>query len=415
MNKLRRITALVLCLLMSAALPLSLTGCSGSADIAADDLMDGVAPRDVSTAPPDGQFSAGAAEFAVGLLKQCMSADNMLISPTSVMLALAMTANGASGETLEQLETALGMDIGSLNAYLAEYSAGLDSSGSLKSANSIWFLDDLDKVTVDGNFLQTNADYFGADVYKAPFDEQTVKDINTWVSDRTDKMVEDILDNISDEAIMYLVNALAFDAEWEKTYTTNDLYDGKFFPLSGGETSAKMMSSKESLYLSDNGAAGFVKPYKDGRFSFAALLPDSGVSLEEYVGSLTGERLLSIIRNAEETTVYTAMPKFSFGYSVELSDALKALGVTTAFSDQADFSRMATVTDGYICIGRVLHKTYISVDELGTKAGAATVVEMVNETAMMDTKYVTLDRPFLFAIIDNETSLPVFLGTVTGL
>lgn len=399
-------------------------GASGlpSQDGESPDAPAGPAPEDGSSALPPADAVAYT-DFAVRLFQECARSQaegNVLVSPLSVINALAMTANGAEGETLEQMEQLFGADLSSLCSYLHDYNSSLPSGEKCKlhAANSIWVRDD-GSFTVQPAFLEANAEWFNADVYMAPFDGSTLKDINSWVSENTDKMIPEILDEIPEDAVMYLVNALAFDAEWQSIYHENQVREGVFTREDGTEQDAEMMYSTEYTYLQDTQAQGFVKYYHDAKYAFAALLPEEGVSLADYAASLTGERLYELLSDPERPTVETAVPKFEAEYSVLLNDVLETLGMTDAFdSDAADLSGLGTSPDGNLYISRVLHKTYIAVDEKGTKAGASTVVEVNKECAVLEPvepKTVYLDRPFLYMIIDCDRNLPVFIGTVTDL
>ena len=178
------------------------------------------------------------------------------------------------------------------------------------------------------------------------------------------------------------------------------------------------MHSAEYGYLDDGMATGFVKPYANGGYSFVALLPNEDVPIQEYLESLTGAGFLDMLSGRQQDTlVFASMPKFKYEYSIKMVDALMTLGIVDAFDeDIADFSRMAktTVGNGNLYINKVLHKTFISVDELGTKAGAVTMVAMSTggSSGPVESKTVILDRPFVYAIIDNATNLPIFIGTV---
>ncbi|MCD8117090.1 MAG: serpin family protein [Oscillospiraceae bacterium] len=422
-----RLTALLL------LLALALTGCGARTQAA--DLMEDVAPEPMATEAADstaepmvteaadstaGTEDAAQAvtDFAVRLFQQCAQAgDNTLVSPVSVLYALAMTANGAAENTLAQMEAVFGVSMETLNPYLSAYMENLPSGEDYKltAANAIWFRED-ERLTVRQEFLQTNANYYNADIYQAPFDQGTLEEINSYVSEHTDGMVEDILDKISDDAVMYLVNALAFDAQWQTIYKENEVRSGDFTLEDGTVREAELMYSEESVYLEDENATGFIKYYKDGAYAFVALLPNEGVTVADYVASLTGAGLTALLENAQDITVEAAIPKFTSEYSAELSEALAAMGMTDAFDiDLADFSLLGEYEDGNICISRVLHKTYIAVDERGTQAGAATVVEMVAETALEapeETKTVYLNRPFVYLLIDCGTNTPIFMGTV---
>ena len=400
--------ALTLSLLMAA-----LSGC-GSA--AATDLMKGVAAKPVEIPSDFAAGSAVATDFAVRLFhKSAEEGKNTLISPLSVLSALAMTMNGAQGETRNQMEEALGLPAEELNAWLHAYMNGLVQSeqSKLSLANSIWFTED-EAFTVEEGFLQTNADYYGADIYQAPFDSSTKNAINKWVKDKTDGMIEEIVNEIPPLAVMYLVNALAFDAEWSTIYKDRQVRDGIFTKEDGTEQEIELMHSSEYAYLDDGNATGFLKYYKGGNYAFVALLPNAGVSVAEYVAGLSGEHLQTMLASSVDVEVNAAIPRFETEYAVEMSETLKRMGIADAFDiDKADFSSLGHHPMG-IYISRVLHKTYIAVDEKGPRAGAATSVEMAAGAAapMEEPKVVILDRPFVYMLIDCETNLPFFMGTM---
>ena len=406
----------LIALLLVFAMALGMTACS---QVSANDLMKDVPAKAVDVLPDMDTGAAAAADFGVRLFKTSMEeGKNTLISPLSVLYALAMTANGADGETLAQMEQVLGMDVDNLNSYMLAYLDLLPESKDFKMslANSIWFKDDPDFI-VEQSFLQTNADYYGAGAYKAAFDEGTRNDINNWVKEHTDGMIPEIIDEIPDEAIMYLVNALAFDAKWADEYEEHQIREGRFTMEDGTRQDVDMMHSEEYTYLEDDLATGFIKYYKDRRYAFVAMLPNEGVTVSQYVDSLTGEHMRELLNNPQDVTVFASIPKFETEYDIEMSEVLQEMGMTDAFDWQvADFSRLGTYNvDGMnICINRVLHKTFISVTEQGTRAGAATAVEMVAEGAMeiVEFKEVVLERPFVYMLIDCETNLPFFIGTM---
>lgn len=406
-------------IMLIAAILVNAVGCAGTAHaVKAIDLMEKISPGSATGRNADRAFTASMADFSIELFKKSMSEDaNSLISPLSVMLALAMTANGAGGETLVQMETLLGggISLDELNEYLYSYATGLPSSdrSKLHIANSIWFRNE--GLEVSDVFLQKNADFYRAAAYSSAFDEQAVTDINNWVKSNTDGMIDSILDEVpSIDVMMYLINALAFEAEWQSQYYDHNVRPGVFTNIGGGTQNASFMSSRESLYLDDGMATGFIKPYEGG-YSFAALLPNENVPIDEYIASLTGAGFIDTLSNARHISVDTHMPKFEYDYMIKLNDVLIALGIPDAFKiGRADFSRIESTPSNALFISEVLHKTYISVDELGTKAGAVTLVAMSSGAAAPHETVMTvrLDRPFVYAIIDNATNLPVFIGTL---
>ena len=391
----------------------------GAATLSAD-LMRGVSANSVKSKEADIAFIESMADFSIELFKRSITdRENSLISPLSVTLALAMTANGADGETLAQMEKLLGggIPLAELNEYLSGYTGALpnEKKSKLEIANSIWFRNDEGRLRVLPDFLQSNADYYGAAAFSSAFDAQTLADINNWVKTNTDGMIEKIIENIDESQVMYLINAIVFDAEWQDVYYRENIREGEFTDITGAVRNVDFMHSDESIYLDDGLATGFIKPYNGGGYSFAALLPNEGVSIEDYIESLTGSGFLDTLNKAQSVTVYASMPKFEYEYGIEMSDALKELGIPDAFDGgKADFSKMADSAFGGLNIDIVLHKTFISVDELGTKAGAVTMVAMADGAAYdpEEPKVVHLDRPFVYAIIDNATSLPIFIGTL---
>ena len=382
--------------------------------IQASNLMHEFTAQPVNTVVLDNQFRSAAANFSLDLFKAAISdSENSLISPTSVLLALAMTANGADGNTLSQMEQVLGggIPITELNAYLYSFVRSLTSQPKalISISNSIWFRES--GFTPNGDFLQTNADYFGADAFAAPFDDQTVNDINTWIDKATDGLIKEMLNSIPEEAVLYLINTVLFDAEWAKIYNEGNSRDGEFTNHINKKQTAKFMHSSESLFIQGNNAAGFIKPYNGGRYSFAAILPDENTNIFDYIASLSGEKFLNLIGNARYEYVVAALPKFDYEYEVSMNDMLIAMGMEDAFcKETANLSRIGN-TYGNLFISNVKHKAYINVDEKGTKAGAATVVEVSADSAPPPPQYVILDRPFVYAIIDNETNLPLFIGS----
>ena len=394
-----------------------LTACGGPA-YSAQLLSSGGRKAPTEEADLTGPGARAATDFAVELLQRSDDGGNVLLSPVSVLSALAMTTNGAAGETRSQMEAALGLSAEDLNIYFQAYADALPDGKDARCslANSIWFRDDADRLTVEQSFLNICADYYGADLFRAPFDDSTLKDLNAWVSDRTDGMIPSILSDIPDSAMVYLVNALVFDGQWESVYRENQIHEGTFTTEDGSTQSAQLMYSQEDSFLEDGLATGFLKYYEDRTYAFAALLPNEGVSLEDYIASLTGQGLRSTLTSAQPEAVQAAIPQFTAQYSTELSGILSELGMTDAFdASRADFSAMGNSPDGPLYLSRVLHKTLLALDAQGTRAGAATVVEVDTGADNTPGRTVYLDRPFLYLLMDCEADLPLFIGIVRSL
>lgn len=394
-----------LSILIAFLMLLSLTGC-GAADTG---LLNGVTPAGTGDAT---DAAEPVADFTAGLFGQLYDGGDTLISPVSVLAALSMAEAGAGGDTLAQMEAVFGVDAQTMRAALAAYMSSVAGTET-KIANSIWLRDD-GTFEPDPDFLAGCASFAGSDVFAREFDNAAKDEINAWVSEHTDGMIDEIVDEIPQDAVMYLVNALAFDAAWENEYQGYQVQDGVFHAAGGGKA-VQMMYGDESTYLSGEGFTGFMKPYEGGRYAFAALLPDEAIGLDGLVSSLTGEVLSEALTNSATTAVETVMPSFSSEYEAELSRALAELGMPDAFDGaKADFGGMGRSPLGNLYINRVLHKAFIDVTPLGTRAGAATAVEVNAESGMLVEKSVVLDRPFLYMIVDTEYSIPLFIGAMTG-
>ncbi len=395
-----------ICLLLVYAMAVSMAGCAAEGSVS----NGAGASRNFSSQ------DAAVTDFAIRLFQESEeSGKNTLISPLSVLCALAMTANGAEEETLTQMESVLGMTTEDLNQYLHSYMENLPEGEKYKLslANSIWFTEDAG-FTVDPDFVKIAEDHYGADIYKVPFNDQTCGEINNWVKEKTDEMIPKIIDQVPPEAIMYLINALAFDAQWSTVYNEHQVRDGQFTTEDGTKQDAEFMYSSEGTYLKDKKATGFIKYYKDGKYAFVAMLPNEGVTVSEYIASLDGESLHKLLTNPKDDEVRTAIPKFETEYDVKMKEILITLGMPKAFDPgKAEFAGLGSSSTGNFFISDVLHKTYISVGEQGTKAGAATAVVVYGASMPPEKpKEVYLDRPFVYMLIDCEHNIPFFIGTM---
>lgn len=347
-------------------------------------------------------------DFAARLLQNSMkSGENTLISPISVLSVLAMTANGANGETLKQMESAFGLSMDALNQEMGAYASYIRNYKWCKvhMANSIWYKESF--------VTEMNINY-DAKIYPVAFDDTTVKDINNWVKENTDGMIDGILNEIPDNVILFLINAISFDANWGTTYHESAISVNKFTKEDGTKRETEFMYSEEDTYLKSDNATGVMKYYKGGEYAFVALLPNEGITIDEYVASLDGESLQKMLNSATYAAVKTKIPKFEVEYDVTLNDALKQMGIVDALDNtKADFSGFGVIADGNIYISQVMHKTFICVDENGTKAGAVTGEMAATDSAPPETQAeVYLDRPFVYMIIDTTTCKPLFVGTL---
>ena len=419
--KVKKMLAVFMSVLSLAACILPFSGCGktvgkahnkGVKSGAVRDLTEGISKNESASKAPDDEFKAAASSFAAELFKDNYSkGKTTLVSPLSVLTALALVQNGAQGDTLAQLEQALGgLDRDTLNAYMRAYCDFMTESEELKIANFVWTDSSAEAKRA---FLQKAVDSYSAQLFSAPLsDPKTVESINSWVKKNTDGMIPKIIEKADRYAVMMLVNAIAFDAKWETPYKRSDIEKLEFTSYSGGKKKTDFMCSTENVYLKDGGTVGFMKPYKNGRFAFAAMLPDENTGIDDYVASLSGDKLMKIFSSAKRgNEVNVKMPKFRAEYSTQLIDTLKKMGVKDAFdSKTADFSSLIENRDAYIAT--VVHKTFIEVDENGTRAAASTLVG-ADTMSLMEPYSVFLNRPFVYMIVDTETNLPLFIGVQT--
>lgn len=410
----KRITTLVLALVLL----LSLSGCG----VRAQELTADFEPQVMDTTTDLTAGGEAVTDFALSLLREERSGSvSVLLSPVSILNALGMVANGASGTTLKQIETATGMSLHQLNDFLYTYRMSLPAdSKTCKAAlaNSAWLRDTF---RVEDAFLRSCVNYYSAEVYRSAFDGGLVTDLNRWVSKKTDGMISDLLEKEPGaQTMLYLVNAACFDAKWETPYTKENVRtDGIFTAASGKRQTADYLDSHETIYLSGNNVSGFLKPYDGGKYAFVALVPDEGVTLADYLRTLTGEHLYQLITDHHYADVQASIPKFTARSELELEEPLRAAGISDLFDvSAADLRGLGSAPNGNtLYVNSVLHKTYLELDENGTKAAAATSLDVNGGAAppSEDVKTVTLDRPFLYMVVDTHACVPLFMGTVTSM
>ncbi|MDO4317843.1 MAG: serpin family protein [Lachnospiraceae bacterium] len=420
----KKISAVILafCLLLSAAGCGDRTGRGKTGEEEPEvekavNLTDGTGSGSVTGLELDDEFAEGYQRFAFELLRQLYAAEdkteNRMVSPLSLLVVIAMLENGAGGETLAQMEELTGIERDRLNAYLFTLLNQLRKSEGVvfSAADALWVwegaADSLHKA-----FLGRCADYFQAGVYKGAFDETTLRQINAWCSEQTGGRIKEILTEIQPGALLYLLNAISFQGNWEEEYTEDDISEGSFFAADGTEETVTMLHSQEMIYLESEDFTGFVKYYENTRYGFVGLLPKSEGTVSEAVDKLTAEAWRELFENARRgVQVSVTMPEFESEYEILLNETLKRMGMTNAFGG-ADFSQMFAEGAALVNLGFVLQKTMIRVNRKGTEAAAVTIAAVLSSCTPMEEYYeVVLDRPYLYAIIDMRTETPIFLGS----
>ncbi|MBQ7386206.1 MAG: serpin family protein [Ruminococcus sp.] len=409
----------VICILLSV-LCLSLCCCTAeNKSLTADYSRSGAVPvydffAEESVTPENYQeFTSAYMDFAANLLKNSSSDESVVLSPLSLYTALSMTANGASGKTLRELEKAMGQDlnISEINTfihYLNERVKVLNNEeGFVNSANSLWIRDNY---SVKAQFLQTVVNYFDAEVFRT---ELKAEEINSWIENKTDGEITDMLSALDKDTALVLVNALLFDDEWLTPYEENDVYDAGFRGINGEEF-VSFMSSNEMLIESKD-AKGMIKSYKNTPCKFVAILPDEKISIDEYVESISGAKLENLLNSASGVNRCVAhVPEFSLRSKLSLTDTAKAMGMELMFTDEANFDAL-TMSEN-LKVTDILQESFVDVSPKGTKAGSSTAVVMEDSAAApQDFEVLKFDRPFIFMIVENENNLPLFIGTVNSI
>ena len=409
----RKITSLILVLLLT----FSLTACGGSnyATVSAIRLSDGFESNVEEYDYYDRSFTLSQNKMALEVFAAASQSNtdrNVLISPVSLTSILGMLANGADNETLNEIVALLGDNSEATNHNIYSFWNSVPKSSKITNTNSVWIKDD-NNFSVKNSFLQANANFYGADIFKMPFDEKAADEINGWVNNATKGEINSIVNEIDKHTCLYLINALTLDAEWHTPYAKSDIKSGKF-NSPDGTTTVEMMTAKENYYINAGNATGFIKEYKNGDYRFVALLPNEGLDINEYINTLKSDSIASIVEKAMERNVTSVMPKFSSAFEISFDDTLKSLGITAAFDeDKADFTKLGSYKNANLYLANVMQKTYISVDEKGTKAGAVTKAEIGVKTSLEEMPVtVTLDRPFVYAIIEAKSNVPLFIGKV---
>ena len=342
--------------------------------------------------------------------------ENIMISPMSISYALGMTYNGAAGTTLDAFNDVLhfggltNQEVNESYKDLMDQLLNLSDEVEFALANSIWFKEGY---PVLEEFIKTNEDYFNAAIREADFsDPKTVDLINGWIEEQTNDKIKDMLDQIPGDVVMYLINAIYFNANWKYEFPKEDTYEGEFKLENGSQTAVDYMVVEGDFhYTSNDDFAAVELPYSDSSFSMLVMLPQQGNSVSSLIESLDVSTWDSWFEHSQRLGVRVVLPKFKYEFKDLLNDPLKTLGLGVAFSDNADFSRI--VPDRSLCISRVIHQTFIDVQEEGTEAAAATIVE-IKELSSPGGASITFfaDHPFLYLIKENSTGAIVFMGKV---
>lgn len=370
--------------------------------------------------PVDSKLVDANTKFGFKLYQEVLKQDsnkNIFVSPTSVAIALSMTYNGASGETQQVMAKALqlqGMslqDLNQANNTLKTSLENADPAVQMSIANSLWAKQG---ISFKPEFLQQNQQFYGAKVTELDFAKpDSANVINSWVKENTKGKIEQIVDQLKPDDVLFLINAIYFKGNWTKPFDKSQTTQRPFTLANGSQKQQPMMSqSGKYRYYENESFQAVSLPYGKGRMSLYVFLPSKTTNLETFQQQLQSENWQQWMNQFAMRQGSVQLPRFKFDYDIKLNNALKSLGMETAFSPRANFSNMTSAT---VAINEVKHKTFVEVNEEGTEAAATTSVGMVLTSARMPAEEpfkMVVDRPFFCAIRDNQTGTILFMGSI---
>lgn len=360
-------------------------------------------------------------DFGFELYKNVFSSeteyDNLMVSPLSVSLALAMTYNGARGETQTAMEQTLrvhGLTPEEINTSchdLVVALKSLDPGVLLKIANAIFYRNDFE---VEHEFITTNQHYYDAEV--APLDfgmrQEALETINGWVAEKTHDKIETIVDQITPDQVMFLLNAIWFKGTWQKEFNEESTKSLPFHLENGTTIQTETMQRRDTLpYMSNDLFSAVQLSYGKGNYNMFVFLPSEDKDLKEIIDNLDAENWGNWMDSFEETkSVDIKLPRFNYAYEIKLNEVLTEMGMGIAFTGAADFTGINR--QGGLSIDYVKHKSFIEVNEEGTEAAAVTVVAFERTSAGPQKVPFYVNRPFFYAITEKDTGAILFMGTV---
>lgn len=383
-----------------------------------EEMNEGVlaAPKSCENFDNSAQYDSNRA-FAFEIMQRINGGEleeNVFISPMSISIALAMLYNGTNGSGAEQMDEVLrlnGLDLESHNQNyfcLLEELGSLDSDVRLDIANSIWGVEGFE---AKEEFLNYAQEFLGSDYFSRDFSDPAVLDeINTWISDNTGGNINNALDQIPPLTVIYLINAIYFNADWKYTFDSELTFTGPFESLSGDFSDVDYMRQTNDFLFTENSEFKAIDiPYGNDAFSLSIVLPNGDVN--DFVEAFSDSDFENAIDQLEETEVILSMPKFEMAYDVQLAEALEQMGMPDVFTPGS----LENIQEGWdLAVSRIIHKTFLEIDEEGTEAAAVTIIE-VGTTSVDPQPMMNVNRPFLFYIRDRVNNNVLFSGKIVDL
>lgn len=351
-------------------------------------------------------------------ITQLSPKENIMVSPLSVSLALGMAYNGANGDTKTEMEQAMKLNgltpeqINQSYKMLVEALQSLDEDVIFEIANAIFYMNGFN---IKQNFLDLNHTYYDAEVDDLDFSSPSaLETINGWVAEKTHDKISRIIDNLSPDDRMVLLNAIYFYGTWTTRFDEEGTKMKDFTIADGTVKEVATMSKEDKLPYTTNDLFSAIQiPYGDGQYNMTVMLPQEGKTPADVIDELDNDNWKNWAGDFEEQGhVVVNLPRFKFGFDTGLNQALKEMGMIKAFSQTAaDFSG---ISDQYLYISSAIHKTYIDVNETGTEAAAVTALVFTTTSSGNEPPkiYFSVDRPFVFAITEKDTNAILFIGEV---
>ena len=345
----------------------------------------------------------------IGRLSREYKTDNVVFSPMSIILLLAIAADAVNGKTRDEIIDFIGEGYGyeEIISGLRALQEVFCENGSLMSSNAVCVKNTVRDSIQDG-YEERLQETFDGKLFSST---DIVRDVNTWVEEKTKGMIQNALDESAGDMLACLMNAIAFEASWAFPYENDDIREERFHNADKSVSAVQMMHSMEDSYVENEFFTGFIKPYKDYQYAFMALLPKTKNSVAFIQRAVLQTDFKKVFADESVCTVHVSMPEFNYDFSTDLTAMCKLFGVNMLFTPEADFSPMSK---GWLRIDSIIHKAHIEVDRKGTKAAAATMAFVVAGCIpeKKEIKEVYLDRSFVYAIMHCDTGLPVFVGIV---
>jgi len=387
------------------------------------DLNEDAVQNEIEVTEKAALLIAAGNDFGFEMFRQVFlaekDAENIMVSPLSVSLALAMTYNGANSETKTAMEKTLKVygltpaDINTSYFDLVNALKSLDPKVLLEIANAIYYRKDF---KVENNFINTNKTYYNAEVSALDFSSpNALKTINGWVADKTRNKIETILDEIKPSHVMFLLNAIYFKGIWTKEFNQKSTQQQPFYLKNGSSIQTATMQRTDTLPYTSNSLFSAVQlSYGKENYNMYVFLPEPGKNLQDIAEKFNSDNWEIWMKSFIVTqNVDIKFPKFKYEYDIKLNDALTKMGMGVAFTGAADFTGINR--NGGLYIDYVKHKTFIEVNEEGTEAAAVTIVAIDKTSAGGPQKVAFyVNRPFLYAITEKSTGAVLFMGTVTN-